>query len=302
MRLLLVGFGSLGIRHLQSLINLDAQIDVLEPYEFNITENSKEINNLKKVFFYQDSSDLNRNYDVCIISTSSKPRLKVILELQRKIKWNYLILEKFLFPSIGEYEIFENEYLYDLKNVNVNCPRRYYEGYQNIKLLNSSKDLIGIDVRGNNWGMSTNGIHFLDLFQYFASEKLSNVSVISLEKITSKRDGYDELVGELFFKSQSKYIRLLSTNDPAEESFEIKVKFRDHVYIINEIQNELLISTQDRKSIEPFNTIFQSNLTEVYVNDLVTKGLSSLPTYLESRHDHQIFLEAIASIKNISIT
>ena len=74
MRLLLVGFGSLGIRHLQSLINLDAQIDVLEPYEFNITENSKEINNLKKVFFYQDSSDLNRNYDVCIISTSSKER------------------------------------------------------------------------------------------------------------------------------------------------------------------------------------------------------------------------------------
>jgi len=302
MKLLLVGFGSLGMRHLQSLINLDVQIDVIEPCKFNITENSKEINNLKKVFFYQDSANLNSNYDVCIISTSSKPRLKVILELQKKIKWNHLILEKFLFPSIREYEIFENEYLYDLKNVHVNCPRRYYSGYQNIKSSNSSKDFIGIDVRGNNWGMSTNGIHFLDLFQYFASKKLSSIKVISLEKINSKRDGYDELVGEILFESENKYIRLLSTNDSTEESFEVKVEFADHIYTINEINNELSIITQDRKSIEPFISIFQSNLTQVYVNDLVTKGSSCLPTYLESKHEHQIFLEAIASIKHISIT
>ena len=304
MRILLVGFGSLGLRHLQSIAPLGYLVDVLDPSTQNIDENSKQIESifLNKIKFYNESASISGHYDICIISTSSKPRLKVIEDLQQRGSWSFLILEKFLFPNINDYEIFEDVYKYNLDQVYVNCPRRYYPDYQNIKNSNPVEDFIGMNIQGSNWGMSTNGIHFLDLFSYLSSKKLNLFKSTSLKVIKSKREGYDELIGDISFFSNDRYLKLSSDENRSLESFTIEILFKNKTYIIDEIDNSCKIISNNPTDIKIFTPIFQSSLTHLYINDIVSNGCAHLPKYLQSRYDHLIFLDSLKNIKDLHIT
>ena len=305
MKILLVGFGSLGLRHLQSIAQLGYFVDVLDPSVQNIDENSQQIENIfhNKIKYHNEPLSIGSHYDICIISTSSKPRLRVIEDLQQRASWNFLILEKFLFPNINEYKIFEEIYKYNLDQVYVNCPRRYYPDYQNIKNSNPVEDFIGMNVQGSNWGMSTNGIHFLDLYSYLSSDKLNSFEPTSLKTIKSKREGYGELIGNISFFSSNSYLKLSSDETKALESFTIEILFKNKTYIVDELNNSCrIISNQSNNNTEVFTPIFQSNLTHLYINDIIRIGYTNLPKYLQSRYDHLIFLDSLKDIKDLQIT
>ena len=236
MKILLVGLGVLGIRHLQSISKLDVSIDVLEISKKTIDSNIKYIdkNNIKKISFLTGYDTVAENYDICIIATSSKPRLSIIKDLQDRCSWDFLILEKFLFPYKEEFFVFESLYRFDINKVFINCPRRYYPDYIKIKRSNKAQ-CTGIKVIGNNWGLGTNGIHFLDLHRYFTGECIESSSANALKATESKRNGYSEISGEILFKTQSSELKLTcSKNNKKEESFKIIINlgFLEFVFFI----------------------------------------------------------------------
>ncbi len=304
MNILLVGFGALGMRHLQSIESIDAKIDVIEISQENISKNSKNISkkNLKKISFHEDYKYLENYYDVCIISTSSGPRLKIIKELQNVCSWKFLILEKFLFPIEEHYVDFEDSYKFEINNVYVNCPRRYYGDYQNIKNLNDNTDFKSIEVSGNNWGMCTNGIHFLDLHRFLSDKDLASVSMKNLRKKKSKRQGYDEIAGNLLFSSGSTKLELTSDDYKSEESLKIRIIYTNNTYEVDEIGLKIISKQGNRIKKDIFNPIFQSNLTKRYVEDLMDSNCIKLTKYLDSQKDHLMFLRALNRDLCIQIT
>jgi len=304
LKILLVGFGALGMRHLQSIEGIDAKIDVIEISQENILENSKSISkkNLKKISFHEDYKHLENYYDVCIISTSSGPRLKIIKKLQDVCSWKFLILEKFLFPDEGHYVDFEDSYKFEINNVYVNCPRRYYGDYQNIKNLNNTNDFKSLEVYGNNWGMCTNGIHFLDLHRFLSDKDLTSVSVKNVRKKKSKRQGYDEIAGNLLFSSDTTKLELTSEDCMREESLKIRIIYSNNTYEIDEIGLKIISKQGNRIKKDIFNPIFQSNLTQRYLEDLMDSNCIKLTKYLDSQKDHLMFLRALNRDLSIQIT
>lgn len=303
MKILLVGLGVLGIRHLQSISKLDVSIDVLEISKKTIDSNIKYIdkNNIKKISLLTDYDTVAKNYDICIIATSSKPRLSIIKDLQDRCSWNFLILEKFLFPYKEEFFVLENLYRFDINKVFINCPRRYYSDYIKIKRSNKGQ-CTSIKIIGNNWGLGTNGIHFLDLHRYFTGECIESFSAKALKATESKRNGYSELSGEILFKSQSSELKLTCAKNNKEESFKIIINFKDRAYEINEIEGSQSVFKDGLDSKSAFNAIYQSNLTEKYIKDLKKPYEIKLPKYKDAMKDHLVFLESIKDIEDIIIT
>ena len=82
----------------------------------------------------------------------------------------------------------------------VNCPRRTYGFYKDLKREYFSKGIdFNLNLRGNNWGLACNSIHFLDLAQWFSEKNSIKINTDFLERrvIDSKRDNFKEVFGEL---------------------------------------------------------------------------------------------------------
>lgn len=108
----IIGAGNLGSRHLQALALTDIPlaVQVVDPSEKSL-DVAKErwqempINPLvERVTFHKELDELNGNFDVVIVATSSKPRRAVVEKLLAKNKVRYMILEKVLFPRLSDYE------------------------------------------------------------------------------------------------------------------------------------------------------------------------------------------------------
>ena len=166
-----IGAGELGSRHLQALVKLpgDGIIQVVDPKNNSLEVARQRIEQVSSSFtgtitFLNNISELADELDIVIVATNSNVRKNVIVEVLTCKKVNYLILEKFLFPRIEEYQIVA-DLLVKCKTIAwVNCPRRMLDFYNELKkTLNGN---IHIAVTGNGWGLGCNGIHLLDLMAY----------------------------------------------------------------------------------------------------------------------------------------
>lgn len=128
-KVLLVGAGGIGSRHLQALAKseIPLQIQVVARSEKSLTlakERCLEANNTaeKRVEYYTNLNQIASRVGVAIVATNSDVRKDVIESLLNKTEISYLILEKVLFQKLKDYEIVEH--ILEQKHVKawVNCP------------------------------------------------------------------------------------------------------------------------------------------------------------------------------------
>ena len=94
-KVLVVGFGSIGCRHAQSLLNNKEhyEIHILEPSRSTIEKNLKAINARMSHFTWYENLEEVPMLDFAIISTSSSPRFEIIKYLL-KIGFKKFLVEK----------------------------------------------------------------------------------------------------------------------------------------------------------------------------------------------------------------
>ena len=92
----------------------------------------KKVNSNQTIYYLQLIEQLPTELDLVVIATSSKPRLTILKSLLAKVKVTNIILEKFLFTGLTDYD--EAEQLLQINHVNVwvNCPRRLFDFYVEI--------------------------------------------------------------------------------------------------------------------------------------------------------------------------
>lgn len=298
----IIGAGQLGSRHLQALALHEEELNIyiVDPSEESLVICKKrydQVDQLKTKNIYAGNyvDILPKKIDFAIIATTSVQRLAVLKQLLSHSKVRYLLIEKFLFPEVTDYK--EALTLISDNNVEayVNCVRRTWPIYQEIKKTTSTEPYVKMTVKGSNWNMASNSIHFLDLFFYLSRAKELNISANALDKelLTNKRDGYMEVSGTLRGISQHGQISL--TSDKLGSSLiEITIESNKYKHIIFEGTGKSRVYIDNKKyRTKDFNVLKQSELTHIIFKQLIENNTCDLVPFEESVNHHLFLLKAL---------
>lgn len=296
----IIGAGQLGSRHLQALALVSPEISIQvvdsSAEALSVAESRfKEVGSGFKgqISFHTSIAELPEEISVAIVATGSKVRRAVLEQLLDHSNVMYCILEKVLFTKEEDYVAVEK--LLKQKNVKawVNCPRRMMKVYQDIQ--KELKGNIHFVATGNNWGMGCNGIHLLDIFSFLTGRtdiKLSN-ELIDKTILESKRPGYIEFSGAITGTANQHSFHITSFSE-AVSPLHVHIHTGTTRYSLQEGANgKLWISRLDKNwewEEKGFEMPFQSKLTNIVVQDLLSKGNCDLTPFETSKELHLLFL------------
>ena len=298
--ILLVGAGNLGRRHLQSLklSKSSTEVYVVDSSNTAITLAKEAVEQAKveiPVNYFSNLDEVQKlDIDLAIVATTANSRLPIL----KKIIYNgvrNIVLEKIVFNSLKDID--DGIILHSKEKstkIWVNCPRRLYPIYNELKNNIKGSVFKSFSVKGNNFGMGCNGIHFIDLLAFLIDEskyKLSSGKITNLEE--SKRASYVELFGIMdgYFESGCR-VELECCNNSKSSEYEIKLEMDDGYLHIQELSGHAVLKKGDLSRTFDFKMPFQSELTGPMVDQILQEGSCGLTKFEESMILHRPFIEA----------
>jgi hypothetical protein len=299
----IIGAGQLGSRHLQGLklAASSLNITVMDSNEESLKvakERYEAISPIgeKSINYVTQLEDLPSQLDLVIIATGSKPRAAIVQSLLNHATVRYLVLEKVLFPSLVDY----NKVARLLKNKGVrcwvNCPRRMYGMYKQIKETIDSSKPVYMTKANEDWGLCCNAIHLIDIFMYLTEENTYTIETrwLNNEIENSKRGGYIEMTGKLEITTPkgNKLILISEKGFQGEKTFMIEND--QNMYVISEGEGKWVMNGNTYQ----YNMPYQSQLSGVLADELLITGACSLTPFNISVEYHKPFIEVMLAKYN----
>jgi len=309
-RIVLIGAGQLGSRHLQGLANIDipVSIDVIDPNEASLQtarERYAQIAanpNISKVRFLPRISDLSGQIDLAIVATGADVRADVISSLVLNYTVRNLLMEKVLFQKEADFDRIATLLSRQQVYAEVNCPRRIFPFYLHLKEILSVATGFSFSVDGSNWGMGCNAIHFLDLFAHLSGNSVVEIKDVLLnEKILeSKRPGFVEFTGTISGNNLRGDSFSISSRIEPDVPLKITIKTDAQLIEIDESAGKASFFNKvtEVKSQESFVLPYQSQLTGIVARDILLSGAGGLTPYSESAQLHIPILRAFLTHLN----
>lgn len=309
-KLAIIGAGQLGSRHLQALskLHFNCEIFVVDPSAESIALAQNRFNetytkdSLIKLYAANQLTELPKDILIAIIATNADCRRDVLEYLLLNTDIKYYILEKVLFQKVEDY--FYVKELMSTKNVKawVNCPRRMWKFYKNLKIEKNDEQLLHVSVTGSNWGFASNSIHFLDLISFFNGTVNYQIDSLSLENkiIETKRKGFYDFFGNLTGRFENGTRFSISSLDGNQIPFMVCLHFTNSVYLIRDwegVYYKCELKNEFQKN--SFEVEYQSSLTNIVVNEIIETGSCSLAKIIESIDLHLPFITELFQIYKI---
>ncbi len=306
--ILLIGSGNIGSRHLQGLAKVKSplSIEVFDPSIDSLKvaeERFKQIPNHGKhqIIFLTDFRMISSKVDVAIIATSSNIRRKVTEELLAQSEVKNIIFEKLLFQKKADYAFVDK--LLDKKRINawVNCSMRVTPFYRNLKEKFEGKRIVYL-LTGTKFGIATQAIHFIDHMVYLLESYDFKVdtSLLDREILKSKRAGFLELTGTLKVSFKNGSVGVFADFKEGDAPIIAEIYSDNLKVIANESTRETFISSSPKWVINPARDqlLFQSDMTNQVIEDILKSGECGLPTYQVSKIVHLKLLESLLKFFN----
>jgi hypothetical protein len=303
--IVLIGAGKLGSRHLQALakIAIESKIYVVDPnaesseIAFSRYKEIPQNSNIKLLEFKKNIVDLQiRTVDVAIISTSSEHRFFALNSLLNHVNVNYLILEKFLFQKSSQYKEARELLLKHHVKTWVNCPRRMWPVYQDMKLDLANSQIREFTLIGSDWSLATSSIHILDLIAFLTG--CSEYKLLDLDLGDKFVPAYSSVTGareskfiEFYGTIRGKFVNgtqfTLNCLKDIKIPFQIDIIADDKNIRVFEEYGKLIVMKIDKdgsisNSEFRFTCPHQSGLTQLVVKDLINSGECDLTHFDES--------------------
>jgi hypothetical protein len=302
----IIGAGQIGSRHLQALCHLkeSARVDLVDPSDESLQtarDRYKEVISPGKqgteLYCHHSPDDLPDSLDIVIVATNSIVREKIIRDVSQKRSVKNLILEKVLFQRKNQYIEIDTFLKESSIPTWVNCWMRTTDLFKQIKSALNPNDLIQMKVAGPRWGMGTNSVHFIDLLSFFVECVDFKFTDARLDNkiLDAKREGFKEFTGRLEGKvSRGDSLDLICKDEEdgpvtieiqnGPEKFTLVTNFVDHF--------DFKSSNELASRLGKVSLPYQSEMTHIWINDILTKGSCDLPTYSNSMNLHLELINA----------
>lgn len=283
-KILVIGCGNIGSRHIQALTKLPFKIDIdlVEPNKAsqNLTKSrldELQFNNINNLIWHNSIDESIQKSDLTIVSTTSIGRADLIVKLLERGHSRFLI-EKIVCQSTKEYELLKSKFLeFDAKGW-INTNRRYMEPYRQLKNLVNSGSFHMYVIAGDV-GLGSSAYHFVDLFSWFSNDDIVCLNGDFLDKkisISKRGNNLLEFSGNVTCrnKNSSLIISFLPfINIPVTVGF-----VNNDCHIIIDETNKKVISIKETISLSNnFEMANVSNSTTHIVNDIIHKDKCDLP-------------------------
>jgi len=301
--IVVIGAGQLGSRHVQGLKlgGFSFNLYVVDPSKEALDlvgERFTEIggNEEVEIFLYlMTTTDcLPSTIDLLIIATSSIPRFEIFKLITDDYSVYNIVFEKFLFPDLSHYDL-TNDILND-KQIKawVNCPRRYYNYYKEIKNLIEDNSEVFMSVEGGEWGLGCNSIHFLDIFSYLVNEQRFDVkTTLDVGVMDSKREGYVEFTGKIQVDTLKGDRLVLIAEQNSGDAPKIIIETSIMIFTIDEAKKIMIVENKEtgRKSTKDIDVFYQSQLSGIFAADILLSENCLLTTFGNSSMLHKVLLK-----------
>jgi len=285
-KILIIGFGNMGKSHLQSFVDKNFIIHVVEKREIEIGFFKK-----KNVFFFKKIPK-NQKYLLTISATQSKERFSLIKKFFENNNTEFLLLEKFCFYSIYQFEKFKNLYNFRTKTF-VNSWSYIVASKFNIFKTIKKFDLYCEVAEGN---LLSNISHILHLFGYINKNKsISKIFKDNYKRInSSKRRNYDELIGSIKIHDMDSNILKISTKKNMSNlmNFYICPKKTKMIYKISLKDNSKIYYFINENLIKIIKFPFSKKTSYSFLKNSVNNKFNYMPTFLNDYKFSKKFLES----------
>lgn len=279
----IVGVGNIGMRYLQGIRSSWPEASLW------LVERDERLNELKDmdlgdVRLCSSVAGINQPLDLIVVATSSGPRLSLYKQCLA-LSPRYVILDKYLFSSPGEFDeclalgrvpTFVNQWMHG-------------SGTFDCLFENGATT---VEVAGSGWGLACNSVHWIDVLKRHMKIKHLQVGSETAvrEIVPSKRDGYEEIVGELVFEDtdSDKSFRLVDQNDGSIVNM-LRITVDDQVYTFD--YSNILLGDQVLSHFPYFSTLIGG-----IVGDIIETGRSSLPSLEESISQHLLMEQILGTL------
>lgn len=303
-KILLVGCGNIGSRHLQSLCNNKEpyKITVVEPNVASV-ERAKAIigeGAFARIEWVNQIDQAPTPNNLCIIATAAAQRKELLMGLLERKEKQFLIEKLVAQSSKGYGEVLEAFQKNNAKGW-VNFTRRYSLYYQRLRsVFEADNQPISLMADAGNLGLACGAIHLLDLFLFL--DRSARLELVGeprdLEMMESKREGYIDFSGNLLFRSENG--SLLGINFTRDDFYPMVKTIRNgnKCFLTEPLDNlALFCRKEDNWKWKPVDDVpllpYISELTSVIVNDIFSKGICALPTLEESFYIHKALLDIL---------
>ena len=304
----IIGAGQLGSRHLQGLsrLSVDCEIDVVDPSSTSLEvarQRFEEMPNNKAVrcVRYHTAIDfLPKDLDFVVIATSADVRFGVLESLLKHARVRLLLLEKVLFQRVSDYAQAQELLRQHGVKAWVNCPRRAYSIYSEIREFFAGEKLLYAQAMGGDWGLGCNGIHFIDLFAMLTGERLESLDTTGLDKqlLLSKRKGFVEFTGILRGSYMSGTNIEIVSLEKSSARLLITLRSEHRTCIVDEAAGcVFLLDSSKGTSWErkEFRAPFLSELITGLVGQILETETCALPTLEEAVEYHLPFIKSMGA-------
>lgn len=300
----IIGAGQLGSRHLQGLARVETPLSIhlLDPSEASLALARSRYEEVAgpasphSLRLYRDVAQLPGEIEVAISATTASHRLSSLRQALSQSRIRHVLLEKVLFQRLDEYQAAAS--LLDDAGTRawVNCARRMFPGYQELKAFFGDEAPFLLQVSGGNWGLGCNGIHFCDLFAYLTSSDSLSFDVSGLDQVVhaSKRPGFFEFTGTLVARQGARLLSLQSREEALPRHL-VMIRSASKTALVDEVGGvvRLLDEASGTWTEKAFVAPYQSQLTSGFVNDVLAGRPPSLPDFASSSRVHVAFISAL---------
>ena len=214
-KILIIGLGNMGMSHLESFIKKKFIIDIVE------NKNNKKINDLKKSkFFHKNITIFSKipkfqKYLLTISATQSRERFILIKEFLARNKTKYLLLEKFCFLKLKDFEKF-NKNLKKKTKTFVNSWGYILAKKTGLKKLKK----FNITCQIEEGSLLANITHIMHVFAYFNNKiNIHKIYETKFKVIKStRRKTYNEILGTIKIEDINKNTLTITTKKKIKDT------------------------------------------------------------------------------------
>lgn len=306
-RILIVGCGQLGSRHLQAvsgLADVDA-IDVYDPHPESLQLGRERLNEVpdRKVADIRWLSNLQEadpEGALCIVATRADVRVALVRQIAATLGYRSFLLEKIVAQSVPDYRNLMGFAQEKGLSVWVNCKARAHASHRHIKARLDPHLPVIFTAQGGNHGLANNGLHAADLFAFYDGGGAIECVHSQIEpKVypTKRGNGIFDLNGTLIGRSKKGSQFLLSFVGEHDSPGHFTVLSAKYRAIVDDMKKLLYESSSESGwAWQPVS--FDANLavsymTRAFASDILQKGRCELPTLEECYPAHEFILSAL---------